>query len=168
MSKRIVFKRILKFTLKQLLHWVLNTNKCTNWISYISLKLFTLKHFRLIYDIQLVHLLVCKTQWNFKIQGAITRWMNIGETWKTKQTREARSIKQTQHYATYFPTSAWHIREIIHSISHKQHLKTMPVLTSINITLSTSAVCFQERVAKKGTDIFPLSLSSFYRVYTTR
>ena len=26
------------------IHWVLHTNKCTNCISYISLKLFTLKH----------------------------------------------------------------------------------------------------------------------------
>jgi len=26
------------------IHWILHTNKCTNCISYISLKLFTLKH----------------------------------------------------------------------------------------------------------------------------
>jgi hypothetical protein len=27
------------------IHWVLDTNKCTNCISLISLKLFALKHF---------------------------------------------------------------------------------------------------------------------------
>ena len=27
------------------LYWVLYTNKCTNCVSYISLKVFTLKHF---------------------------------------------------------------------------------------------------------------------------
>jgi hypothetical protein len=31
------------------LYWVLHTNKCTNCISYFSLKLFTLKHFRCSY-----------------------------------------------------------------------------------------------------------------------
>ena len=31
------------------IHWVLHTNKCTNCISYISLKLFTLKHFHCSY-----------------------------------------------------------------------------------------------------------------------
>jgi hypothetical protein len=34
---------VAPFILK--IHWVLHTNKCTNCISYISLKLFTLKHF---------------------------------------------------------------------------------------------------------------------------
>jgi hypothetical protein len=31
------------------IHWVLHTNKCTNCISYISLKLHTLKHFHCSY-----------------------------------------------------------------------------------------------------------------------
>jgi hypothetical protein len=31
------------------IHWVLHTNKCTNCVSYISLKLYTLKHFHCSY-----------------------------------------------------------------------------------------------------------------------
>jgi len=38
---------VAPFILK--IHWVLNTNKCTSFISYISLKLFTLKHFHCSY-----------------------------------------------------------------------------------------------------------------------
>ena len=35
-----------------------------------AVKCFSVNNFRLIYDIQLVHLLVCNTQWIFKMHGA--------------------------------------------------------------------------------------------------
>jgi hypothetical protein len=35
-----------------------------------SLSVFSVNNFRLIYDIQLVHMLVCNIQWMFKMHGA--------------------------------------------------------------------------------------------------
>jgi hypothetical protein len=40
---------VVRWILMSDIHWVLHTNKCTNCVSYISLKLLTLKHFHCSY-----------------------------------------------------------------------------------------------------------------------
>jgi hypothetical protein len=42
-----------------------------------AVKVFSANNFRLIYDIQLVHLLVCNTQWIFKMHGATIKIKKI-------------------------------------------------------------------------------------------
>ena len=63
------------------IHWILHTNKCTNCISYISLKLFTLKTLKMLLYVSIAYRVSSSGSTYCSFQKLRVKIMNISLLW---------------------------------------------------------------------------------------